>query len=67
MKFVKRLGKLSAHVIEGTITVVMSFVALASIFVFDSLALKLCCFFGAVLLGYGAAYVLGKVRGEHKV
>ncbi|THB84131.1 hypothetical protein E1N66_12045 [Pantoea allii] len=66
MKFVKWLGKISAHLLEGTITVVMSFVALASLFVFDSLALKLCGFFGAVLLGYGSAYFLGKARGEHK-
>ncbi|MDE8555316.1 hypothetical protein [Pantoea vagans] len=66
MKFVKWLGKLSAHLIEGTITVVMSFIALASLFVFDSLALKLCGFFGSVLMGYGAAYFLGKARGEHK-
>jgi len=66
MKFVKWLGKLSAHLIEGTITVAMSFLALASLFMFDSLALKLCGFFGSVLIGYGAAYFLGKARGEHK-
>jgi len=66
MKFVKWLGKLSAHLIEGTITAVMSFVALASLFVFDSLALKLGGFFGSALMGYGAAYFLGKARGEHK-
>ncbi|MGC1097929.1 hypothetical protein WKH53_11475 [Pantoea agglomerans] len=66
MKFVKWLGKLSAHLVEGMITALMSFVALASLFVFDSLALKLCGFFGSVLMGYGAAYFLGKARGEHK-
>lgn len=66
MKFVKWLGKLSAHLIEGTITIAMSFLALASLFMFDSLALKLCGFFGSVLIGYGAAYFLGKARGEHK-
>ncbi|TPE19152.1 hypothetical protein FJP62_03625 [Pantoea vagans] len=66
MKFANLLAKLSAHFLEGTITVAMSFIALASLFVFDSLALKLCGFFGAVVIGYGAAYFLGKVRGEHK-
>ncbi|MEN4796338.1 hypothetical protein [Pantoea agglomerans] len=66
MKFVKWLGKLSAHLIEGMITVVMSFVALASLFVFDSLALKICVCFGAIIIGYAAAYYLGMVRGEHK-
>ncbi|MBW1213815.1 hypothetical protein KYI92_09385 [Pantoea allii] len=66
MKFVKWLGKLSAHLLEGTITIIMSFLALASLYIFDSLALKLCGFFGAFIIGYGAAYFLGKVRGEHK-
>ena len=66
MKSVNLLGKFTAHLLEGTITVVMSFVALASLFVFDSLALKLCGFIGAVVMAYGAAYFLGKARGEHK-
>ncbi|NQS86347.1 hypothetical protein ACRPHS_13385 [Pantoea allii] len=66
MKFVKWLGKLSAHLLEGTITIIMSFLALASLYIFDSLALKLCGFFGAFIIGYGTAYFLGKVRGEHK-
>ncbi|MCH9296409.1 hypothetical protein QM637_15040 [Pantoea allii] len=66
MKSVNLLAKLSAHLLEGTITVAMSFIALASLFVFDSLALKLCGFVGAIVIGYGAAYFLGKARGEHR-
>ncbi|MFP3436186.1 hypothetical protein R0K18_00055 [Pantoea sp. SIMBA_133] len=66
MKSVNLLAKLSANRLEGTITVVMSFIALASLFVFDSLALNLCGFFGAIVIGYGAAYFLGKARAEHR-
>lgn len=66
MKSVNLLAKLSAHLLEGTITVAMSFIALASLFVFDSVAMKACGFIGAVVIGYAAAYYLGKVRGEHK-
>ncbi|MCW0345934.1 hypothetical protein NB703_004027 [Pantoea ananatis] len=66
MKSVNLLAKLSAHLLEGTITVIMSFLALASLYVFDSWPLKLCGFAGCFLVGYGAAYWLGKAGREHK-
>ncbi|WP_289366610.1 hypothetical protein [Pantoea stewartii] len=66
MKCVNWAGKLSVHIIEGTITVIMSFLALTSLYLFESLTLKLCGFAGSVLAGFIAAYYLGKARGEHK-
>ncbi len=63
---VKAIGWLLAHALEGTITVAMSFVALASFYIFDSLTMKLAGFFGSMIVGYLAAYYLGKLRGEHR-
>ena len=70
MRFVNWLGKaigwFLAHALQGTITVVMSFIALASLTIFDSVAMKLTGFFGSFVVVYVASYFLGKVRGEHK-
>ncbi|GAA3582810.1 hypothetical protein GCM10023078_08330 [Gibbsiella greigii] len=70
MKFVnwlaKSVGWLLAHAIEGTITVAMSFIALASFYIFDSLTTKFIGFFGAIIIGYLSAYYFGKLRGEGK-
>ncbi|QGY29158.1 hypothetical protein [Pantoea cypripedii] len=70
MKFVnwlaKSIGWLLSHAIEGTITVAMSFLALASFYIFDSLVMKLTGFFGSFIVGYLAAYCLGKLRGDDR-
>jgi hypothetical protein len=70
MRFVnwlaKAIGWFLAHAIEGTITVAMSFLALASFYIFDSIAMKIVGFFGSFIVAYIAGYYLGKLRGEHK-
>jgi hypothetical protein len=70
MRFVnwlaKAIGWFLSHALQGTITVVMSFIALASLTVFDSVVMKLIGFFGSFAVVYLATYFLGKTRGEHK-
>lgn len=70
MKFVTWLGKalgwFFAHALQGTVTVVMSFIAIFSLFIFDNIALKFTAFIGSFAIVYLVSYFLGKVRGEHK-
>ena len=70
MKFVNWLTKalvwLLAHIFEGAVTVVASFTALASLFIFDSLILKIFGVVGSFFIAYISAYYFGKVRGEDK-
>ncbi len=70
MKFVNWLTKavvwLLAHIFEGTITLVASFTALASLFLFDSTIFKFFGFVGSFIIAYIATYYFGRVRGEHR-
>ena len=70
MKFVNWLGKFLgwflSHALQGTITVIMSFMGLFSLFAFENTAMKVIGFITSFAIAYMISYWLGKVRGEDR-
>ncbi|MDI9222417.1 hypothetical protein QMZ30_16035 [Pantoea sp. EA-12] len=63
---VKAIGWLLTHTLQGILMLIMSFTAIASLFVFDNLPMKLTGLLGSFAIAYFASYWLGKARGEHR-
>ncbi|MFG1174493.1 hypothetical protein AAFN90_13065 [Erwiniaceae bacterium CAU 1747] len=66
-KFAKFTGWIVAHVLEAMTTGITTLAAFFSLYLFNSLAMKLVGFFGFLLLGFLLSIVLAKLRGEDKV
>jgi len=62
----KSIGWLLTHALQGIITVIVSFTAIASFYIFDSIPMKILGFIASLIIGYAATYYLGKLRGEDK-
>ncbi|MBP2171373.1 hypothetical protein J2125_004565 [Erwinia toletana] len=70
MKFAKKIANfsswLAAHFIEAMTTGITTFAAIASLFLAESIVMKLACFLGFLALGFVISIGLAKSRGEDK-
>lgn len=65
-KFAKFIGWIAAHILEAITTGVTAIAALASLYLADSMAMKLFYFIGFLASGFVISIFLAKLRGEDK-